>query len=299
METELESSKANPHKDKKKATLHQKAVTILRRKFPFELSGNPAKEGLLTAVTVFLLLFFLQPFGINGYNGNKFVVCLAFGLVTFICCLVLDYFIAVPLQRNVKTWKIWHQALTVFVEIFIIGLFNFLTACILFHYPMELTACLEMLYFTIIIGLIITVLSTSLDYHRYMRKQLGALLGKNTQEQEGIAVTFRDHRVRGNDLSLYLNDLLYIEAQKNNVAVFFVHDGELNRTEIQSTLASILDSLKEYPNIFQCHRSFVVNLNSITSAKGNSNGYTLELGGGLATVPVSRSFVSKLKSFVI
>lgn len=96
-----------------------------------------------------------------------------------------------------------------------------------------------------------------------------------------------------------LNDLLYIEAQKNNVAVYYLSNGQLNRIEIQSTLASVLNDLKDYPNIFQCHRSFVVNLNSITSAKGNSNGYTLELGGGLATVPVSRSFVPKLKSFVI
>ena len=70
------------------------------------------------------------------------------------------------------------------------------------------------------------------------------------------------------------------------------------RDEIQSTLAGVLDDLAEYGNIFQCHRSFVVNLNNISSAKGNSNGYTLELGDGLATVPVSRSFVPKLKSFI-
>lgn len=299
MERGLINSKANLHKDKNSATLPQKALSILTRKFPLELSYNPAKEGLFAATTVFLLLFFLQPFGINGFNGNKFLLCLAFGLVTFICCLVLDYSIAVPLQRHVKPWKIWHQALTVFVEMLVIGIINFLMACILFQYPVKPAACLEMIYFTIIIGLIFTTLSTSFNYHRYMRNQLGALLGKNTQEQEGISVMFRDYRVRGNDLSLYLNDLLYIEAQKNNIAVFFVRDGNLNRTEIHSTLASVLDNLKDYPNIFQCHRSFVVNLNSITSAKGNSNGYTLELGGGLATVPVSRSFVPKLKSFVI
>ena len=60
----------------------------------------------------------------------------------------------------------------------------------------------------------------------------------------------------------------------------------------------MLGELEDYHNVFQCHRSFVVNLNNITSAKGNSNGYVLELGGGLASVPVSRSFVPKLKSFI-
>ena len=274
-------------------------VSILTRKYPFEINDHPVKEGLFAFAIVFLILFFLQPFGINEYDGNKFLVCLAFGMVTFVCCLAMDYLIVVPLQKQVKTWRIWHQALTVFVEILIIGMCNFLMACILFKYPVERMACLEMVYYTMIIGLIYTVLSTSFSYQRYMRKRLDALLEKTTQEQEGVSVILHDHRIRGNDLSLSLNDLLYIEAQKNNVAVYYIRDGQVARNEIQSTLASVLNDLNDYPNIFQCHRSFVVNLNSITSAKGNSNGYTLELGEGLATVPVSRSFVPKLKSFVI
>ena len=274
-------------------------VSILNRKYPFELNDHPVKEGLIAFAIVFLILFLLQPFGISEYAGNKFLVSLAFGFVTFVCCLAMDYCIEVPLHEHVKTWRIWHQALTVFVEILIIGICNFLIACILFQHPVERLACLEMVYFTIIIGLIYTALSTSLSYQKYMRKRLDALLEKTTQEQEGVSVTLHDHRVRGNDLSLSLNDLLYIEAQKNNVVVVYVSDGQVARNEIQSTLASVLNDLKDYPNIFQCHRSFVVNLNSITSAKGNSNGYTLELDGGLATVPVSRSFVPKLKSFII
>ena len=91
-----------------------------------------------------------------------------------------------------------------------------------------------------------------------------------------------------------------MEAQKNNVAVYYADKGKLGRKEVQTTLSAVLDELDDYRNIFQCHRSFVVNLNSkmVDSAKGNSNGYVLELGGGLATVPVSRSFVPKLKSYI-
>ena len=158
--------------------------------------------------------------------------------------------------------------------------------------------CLQFLYWTLVIGLIITVFSIGMNYHRYLRNQLETLLDKTTEEQAGVSVTIRDTRVRGNDLSLPINDLLCIEAQKNNVAVSYLKDGKLQRDEIQSTLAAVLEDLGAYDNVFQCHRSFVVNLNNISSAKGNSNGYTLELGGGLVTVPVSRSFVPKLKSFI-
>ena len=58
------------------------------------------------------------------------------------------------------------------------------------------------------------------------------------------------------------------------------------------------EELKAYENIFQCHRSFVVNVNNITSAKGNSNGYQLRLGNSYTTIPVSRQYVPQLKAFI-
>ncbi|MBO4445022.1 MAG: LytTR family transcriptional regulator [Bacteroidaceae bacterium] len=273
-------------------------MSVLTRKYPLWTRSNPLKESLFAFAIVVVILFFLQPFGISEYEGNKFLLSLAFGLVTFVCNVILEYCIVVPLKRHVRTWRIWHQALTTLVEVLLIGLCNFLLSCILFHYPVELSACLDLVYWTLLIGIIITVLSTMISYQQFMRGQLDALLEKTTHEQEGITITLHDNRARGDDLSLPLNDLLYIEAQKNNVAVCFIDGASLGRREIQSTLASVMSELSDYPNIFQCHRSFVVNLNNITSAKGNSNGYTLQLGGGLATIPVSRSFVPKLKSFI-
>ena len=113
-----------------------------------------------------------------------------------------------------------------------------------------------------------------------------------------ICVTIHDTNVRGNDLQLPINDLLYIEAQKNNVAVSYMKEGKIITTELHTTLAAVLDDLKDYENIFQCHRSFVVNLNNISSAQGNSNGYQLKLGKCPTTVPVSRTYVPKLRSFI-
>ena len=104
--------------------------------------------------------------------------------------------------------------------------------------------------------------------------------------------------MRGNDLTLPLNNLLYIEAQKNNVMVSYLCEGKVTSKEVHSTLTAVLDELKDYENVFQCHRSFVVNLNNITSARGNSNGYQLILKGSQYIIPVSRSFVPKLKSFI-
>ncbi|MBR6874982.1 MAG: LytTR family transcriptional regulator [Bacteroidales bacterium] len=273
-------------------------MSILTRKYPFLLHGHWAKDCLIYSLIVVGILYFLQPFGFNGFGGNKLLAVLIFGAVTFCCCALYGQLIFHPLQRRARVWRIWHQALGVLGMVLFIGICNYFTFSLLFKFPLKWEYFWMFLCWTLIIGVVVTVCSTSIDYFRFLRGRLDALLDKTTQEQESIRVAIHDTRVRGNDLSLPINDLLYIEAQKNNVAVCYRKDGKLVRDEIQSTLAGVLDDLAEYGNIFQCHRSFVVNLNNITSAKGNSNGYTLELGGGLATVPVSRSFVPKLKSFI-
>ena len=273
-------------------------MSILTRKYPFQRDGNWIKDCLIYCFIVFLILYLLQPFGLSMYPCNKLLVSLLFGGVTFACCMIYGYLVAMPVKKCVQTWRIWHETVNIFLMVLFIGLCNFLLFTFMFHYPLRLDLCVTFVYWTFIIGFFISVLSTFMSYQRYLRGQLNALLDKTTDKQTGIQVTVHDTRVRGNDVTLPINDLLYIEAQKNNVVVGYVKDGKLRKDELQTSLTAVLNDLSEYDNIFQCHRSFVVNLNNITKAYGNSNGYTMELGGGLATVPVSRSFVGKLKSFI-
>lgn len=273
-------------------------MSVLTRKYPFPLYGNLVKDCLIYSLIVVGILYFLQPFGFNRVGSSKLLIALIFGAVTFCCCALFCLLVFQPLQRRVRVWRIWHQALGVLGMVIFIGICNYLTFALLFKIPITWEYFWMFLRWTLIVGVMVTICSTAISYHRFLRGRLDSLLEKTTQEQTDIQVSIHDTRVRGNDLSLPINDLLYIEAQKNNVAVCYIRDGKLERSEIQSTLSGVLEDLAEYGNIFQCHRSFVVNLNNISSAKGNSNGYTLELGGGLATVPVSRSFVPKLKSFI-
>ena len=272
-------------------------MSILSRKYPFK-QGSWMLEGLRDSAIVFLILYFLQPFGFSSYPGSKFVASLLFAAVTFLVVMVFHLVLLLPLRKRIRTWRIWHEVLSILCMVLLIGLCNFFLASVVVDFPIRLEYCLMFIYWTLLIGVIVAGISVALLYHRSLRERLDAMLDKMTEEQKDVRVTLHDTRVRGNDLTLPINDLLYIEAQKNNVAVCYLLDGEVERAEMQTTLAAVLADLEAYPNIFQCHRSFAVNVNNISAARGNSNGYTLELGGGLAAVPVSRSFVPKLKSFV-
>ena len=180
------------------------------------------------------------------------------------CCMIYGYLVAMPVKKCVQTWRIWHETVNIFLMVLFIGLCNFLLFTFMFHYPLRLDLCVTFVYWTFIIGFFISVLSTFMSYQRYLRGQLNDLLDKTTDKQTGIQVTIHDTRVRGNDVTLPINDLLYIEAQKNNVVVGYVKDGKLRKDELQTSLTAVLNDLGEYDNIFQCHRSFVVNLNNLS-----------------------------------
>ena len=272
-------------------------MSILTRKYPFTSDSHWLRDCIMYSVIVFLIMYLLQPFGFNLYQGNKLLVSLLFGAVTFAGCLVLGFALR-PLHQRISPWRIWHEALSVLTLILFIGICNFFVFSFVYHYPITLDIFLVFLYWTFIVSMFVTICSIGLNYYRYLRNQLETLLDKTTDQQTDISVTIHDTNVRGSDLLLPINDLLYIEAQKNNVAVNYVKDGKVATTELHTTLAAVLDDLQDYQNIFQCHRSFVVNLNNITTAQGNSNGYQLKLGTCPAVVPVSRTYVPKLRSFL-
>ena len=282
--------------------------SFLTRTYPFKQSPHWLRDSIVYGVVIWAILFVLQPFGFSMYRGSKFLVAALFGLVTSGCYAVYGLSVVRTLHARVKPWRIWHQAFTVLGLISFIAVCNFILFSFIFKYPITLRFFLAFLYWTMIIGTIITTLAIVIDYNRNLRDRMEELLSNTAEEQKDISVTISDHNVRGNDLTIPINDLLYIEAQKNNVSVCFVKDGKLQTTEIHTTLTAVAEELKDYENIFQCHRSFIVNVNNITSARGNSNGYQLTLGKATgrrdsgntcpASIPVSRSYVPRLKSFI-
>ena len=282
--------------------------SFLTRTYPFKQSPHWLRDSIVYGVVIWAMLFVLQPFGFSMYRGSKFLVAALFGLVTSGCYAVYGLSVVRTLHARVKPWRIWHQAFTVLGLILFIAVCNFILFSFIFNYPITLRFFLAFLYWTMIIGIIITTLAIVIDYNRNLRDRMEELLSNTTEEQKDISITISDHNVRGNDLTIPINDLLYVEAQKNNVSVCFVKDGKLQTTEIHTTLTAVAEELKDYENIFQCHRSFIVNVNNITSARGNSNGYQLTLGKATvrrdsgntcpAIIPVSRSYVPRLKSFI-
>lgn len=273
-------------------------MSFLTRKYPFKQSKHWLRDSIAYGVFIWAMLWLMQPFGFSMYSGNKCLTAALFGLVTSCCYALYGWTILRRLYQRIKPWRIWHDGCAVLGLILFIAICNFFLFSFIFHYPITANIFLQFLYWTMIIGIIITALSIGIEYNRSLRDRMEALLSNTTEEQKDISITIHDTNIRGNNLTIPINSLLYIEAQKNNVSVCYLKDAQPTSVELHTTLTAVIEELKEYENIFQCHRSFVVNVNNITSAKGNSNGYQLTLGTSMNNIPVSRSYVPRLKSFI-
>ena len=282
-------------------SLHLQTIVVmsfLTRKYPFKQSKHLLRDSIAYGIFIWAILWLLQPFGFSMYSGNKCLAAALFGLVTSCCYVLYGWVILRRLYQRIKPWRIWHDGCAVLGLILFIAICNFFLFSLVIHYPITVKIFLLFLYWTMLIGIIITALSIGIEYNRSLKDRMEALLSNTTEEQKDISITIHDTNVRGNDLTIPINNLLYIEAQKNNVSVCYLKDGKLTTLEVHTTLTAVIEEMKAYGNIFQCHRSFVVNVNNITSAKGNSNGYQLILGSCTNSIPVSRSYVPRLKSFI-
>ena len=246
-------------------------MSFLTRKYPFKQSEHWLRDSIIYGIVIWAILYLLQPFGFSLYTGNKCLVAAIFGLITSVCYAFYYWAVLRWLLLHVKPWRIWHDGCAVLGLILFIALCNFLMFSYIFEIPITFSLFLAFLYWTLIIGVFITIVSIGIEYNRFLREKMEALLSNTTEEQKDICITIHDTNVRGNDLTIPINDLLYIEAQKNNISVCHIKDEKPVCVEVHTTLSTVIDELKDYENIFQCHRSFVVNVNNITSARGNSN----------------------------
>jgi len=273
-------------------------LKLLKRKYPFNQSSNWFRDSIMYGLIIWAILYLLQPFGFSMYGGNKCLMAVLFGLITAVCYVLYGYCVMARLPKLVNPLRVWHNAIAILGLIGFIAIGNFLLLVLMFQLPLTIRLFLQFLWWTLIIGAGITAMSISIEYNRYLKNQMEALLDNTTEEQKDIVITLHDTNVRGNDLELPINNLLYIEAQKNNVQVCYLRDDKPTTVELHTTLSAVIDELRAYENIFQCHRSFVVNVNNITQAKGNSNGYQLRLTNSYTTIPVSRQYVPRLKDYI-
>ena len=243
----------------------------------------------------FLLLF--KPFGLYSFIFiERIKTLLVYFLVVLPIILVNSYLLKSVFLKNYTLgntiiWFIW-SFLLISVGIFIVNAYLFNDGRFyfsLFLWSFGITLCTAVIPLTILI----------LFHYNYVlirrlnnAQSINEIL-KNKKINHNKEIIFEDENNK-KKISISLDSLLYITVADNYIDVYYYEKNKISHELIRNSLTNIEKTFANTKQLFRCHKSFIINLNSVISVTGNSAGYKLKLQNTDVLIPVSRKLNSRI-----
>jgi len=216
---------------------------------------------------------------------------LMYGGITFFVSLIFNTAINYFIQKDKPTWVFWKWILATLFLILCIALANYFFGLIFFdNFNFSSKALLGAMLNTLLLGIFPLVFIGSIVLIQSQQKNSKIAEALNLPVDNVVNKT-----IQLGEKSYSIDDILYIEAMQNYVVI---NDITLSKQTFRSTLSKLADELLVY-NIVRCHRSYLVNINAIKSVSGNAQGLKLQLKNTEQIIPVSRKYISKIKTILV
>ncbi len=280
-------------------------------KRPYVMESSVARRwqaSFFFGLFVFLFLLVFRPFGLATLPQGIVQVGLGYGFTTFLIMVLLNVvvFTLLPQYFNEQKWTVGKELFWACVNISLIGLANAAYTAYIGLAGFSLYNILWYQVYTFVIGLFPVMATVLLREAALKRKYEAAAEVLNTEihEHEAVAVHMPKEDVRvllasetaNDDLQLNLSDLLYIRSSDNYVEVYYQTKLGIAKKLLRNTLKQIAEDLAVYPNLFRCHKSYLVNLDNVKHVSGNAQGYKLHFAHTEELIPVSRQLNAEIKS---
>ena len=268
-----------------------KLQEFLQKPFPLEESKAQLFK-IITAISIFVVVFLylFKPFGLHTLEPKLLLYCVGFGLVSWVASLLYEFGV-VPIlkiknEANAFTFGRW--ILYFCGAMLFISLANFIFIRLLYFGDIQWSLFPYMIRGVFAIGLFPVVLMGALALLKQEQKYSKIAAEVN----QGQASRQADEGVTENVIcEIPVDQIRYIEAMQNYIKIGHVStNAQMSEKVVRETLKNILEVTNH--NLVRCHRSYLVNRDSILSATGNAQGLLLTLSDCEKEIPVSRSFVS-------
>jgi hypothetical protein len=253
---------------------------------PVETSRDKLISILVFGLFIFLFLFLFKPFGMSDLKpGQQFFVSIGFGLVTTFVLFVFKYLLEPLIAKTVST-----LGRNILWDIFIassIGFANYLYICRIFHHPFIFNDLMLCIWTAILVGSIPVTVSYFVTYNRMYRNALreAAIPAEKILWEEEIVFRAGNQK---NELKLNPKDIVYLCANDNYITIITLKEGVTGKVTIRGTLKSAEFELKQNKRFLRCHKSFIVNLDYVTSVRGHNQNMEIKLLSVGTSIPVSR-----------
>ena len=279
---------------------------ILTQPFPGYVSTvRMVRFTLLAGFVVFLILFLFKPFNIDGPQ-NHFSVwhALLYGLGTFVTATLNAYLLPVLFRSffQEQRWNVGKELVMMAWQVVSISFINLVITHFLYEENFSLPRIFKFLWITAAVGIfpvaLIILLKQQILYRRYTYKaaELESKLQQKaviTEPRTELVLLPQTVLLTGDNqhelLQLALTDIRFISAADNYIKVHHSEAGKLVQTVLRSTLKKAESLLENHPQLFRCHRAYIVNLAVVSHISGNAQGFKLHLHDVPEPIPVSRN----------
>jgi hypothetical protein len=248
---------------------------------------------------LFLLVF--EPFGFNNIPPSleKYLVIAGYGVITFVVVIINGIVLPAIFPRVYKhgAWTLAHDIfLQSFSNFFFIGVLNWLYSVLIFGFELSMSTFLFYQLATLSVGFLPNVIIILARHNQLLRQNNTRvlLLNENLENLERVGATQKEMielvpETGNQKLLINIADFVFAESADNYVKVYFLKSGNMQMEMIRFTLKRLESSFENSPHIARCHRTYIVNLDFVSSFSGNAQGLSLFIEKADISLPVSRS----------
>lgn len=247
---------------------------------------------------VYIFLNIFNPFDFNSFTKEENLYFKILYTSISIIVILTNFFI-LPLIFshffNAKTWKIYKEIFVNLEVYFIIAVLIWMLSDYSSFYNKK--SNFDFLFFlksVFYVGIIPSGFYIIIELLLYKSKKTAIqenLPNKINNEIDLIKIIGENKKEA---FELPLNDLIYINSEKNYSSIFYLQNGKIKEKLMRISLHKIENQLTDFNAVFRCHKSYIINTNKIEKIEGNAHGYKLRLKDlKNKKIPVSRKISKK------
>lgn len=246
---------------------------------------------LLLGASLPILLMTLEPFDNSNRFAYKYLILSGYALCIMMPILMThpleNYFYKIQNQR----WLVVNECIYLLSTLFIIFIF-----CFFYHF--YLVSGLSSFDWTTIWDFIksfgLPFIPIILPLWIYLRSKYGVIeVPLYHKEAPGKVKTVTiNGSNKSETLSILESDFIYAKAQQNYVDLYFKTADGMQHKIFRSTLSNIM---KQLPQAWQVHRSYLVNLDYLTAVEGNARKRFMRISETEETIPISQLYYKALE----
>lgn len=273
---------------------------------PAPVNEKPWLSVLLCVAIVIFILAIFEPFNFRLNSLGQVWVLAGFALLTMLVTSIAFVLLPKIFKRFYNPDK-WTTGKSLLNNVFFLIIMGIGVVCYDYfivmkqlpeYFPMGF---LVDLLAALTIGIIPLSIITIITQNNALKRNLNSSKEINQILSERIKISpIKEDLITLNksikeSISIRPDDILYLESEGNYVNVHYRQDEKVTYKQIRSTIKQMEETLQNHPMFIRCHRAFIVNINYISNAEGNAQGYQLTLSNVPLEIPVSRTYLKNIK----